>query len=909
MNKGMRFSLCLFLIFTLSIPLTAQMRRATAYFNNLEYAKAIPFYEKALKSKEDAQADANLALCYKMMKQYDRAEYWYAKSVSGTQVNPINYFYYGQVLRNNNKTEEARKQFELYIAKTPGDKSAESQLLSCKELKSWLGQSPAYTVKNEKQLNSSGADFAPVFFDKGLVFTSDRTAPDLLESGNDPASNASYLALFYASFKTQATDSVSFNQPKSFKKGPRSDYHTGPVAFDGAQQNMAYNAVEKERHLSKSQFVNRPKLFICHLEKDRFNSPVPFPFNSNTYSVAHPAFSEDGRDLFFSSDMPGGYGGKDLYVSHREGDTWGKPENLGPDVNTAKEEEFPYLRKDGLLFFSSDGHPGFGGLDIFSTKKSNKGKWTYVTNQGAPLNGPTDDFSIVFNENGSTGYFSSDRPGGKGNDDIYSFVVNNKFIRVAGKLLYSRDLADPAKGISLIILTETGKIIKVTTTDKNGFFKFENLPADASYSVKLDEEDPQLKGKNRAYITDEKDNVIRVMALHKGPGHQMVFKNLPADPNAPPELYTAEDLVNIAGNLLAGTNPAVALAGKQVVLKNDKGEIVQITTTNAFGAFAFKNLPPDQNFTVSLEENDTQLAPNTKITITNKSGKEIASVVTDSRGKFKYKLIPGEKNAMGMLNVADTELRLDLKGKLLAGDGSNLALANTTLRILNEKGELVQTVKTDAKGYFQFANLPSDQNYVVSIGEGNDPQLSKLDKLILTDGNGHVLRELKVNKTGKFDFKILPADQSTLGTVYVDDPWLKVLQLKQETDSRRKDSITIIENIYYAFGDWKILPDAENILAKVIQVMKNDPRLGIEVDSHTDSRASSEFNMNLSVKRAKTAVDYIVAHGIAASRIKGVGFGESRLLNKCADGVECTDDEHAKNRRTEFKITRGTPSK
>ena len=263
---------------------------------------------------------------------------------------------------------------------------------------------------------------------------------------------------------------------------------------------------------------------------------------------------------------------------------------------------------------------------------------------------------------------------------------------------------------------------------------------------------------------------------------------------------------------------------------------------------------------------------------------------------------------MSAITVADVDLRVDLKGALFAGEGNKNAIANTNISIVDEKGNVVQKTRTDAKGNFQFTSLPSDQNYSVVVGEGNDLHLANLDKIFLTDANGKVVKEVKKNKTGGYHFDVLPEDQSLMGTVYVDDPWLKVLQLKQNAQNnmngQKNGSITIIENIYYAFGDWKILPDAENILAKVVQVMKNDPGLMVEVDSHTDSRSSADFNMTLSNKRARTAVDYIVAHGIQSNRIRGVGFGETRLLNRCADGVECSDEEHAINRRTEFKITR-----
>ncbi|MFI5151394.1 MAG: OmpA family protein [Bacteroidia bacterium] len=883
-----------------------QIKRADEHFLNLEYAQAIPLYEKGLKKKLEPIPASRLAYCYKILKNYPMAEVWYAKTVSFADTDPLNYFYYGQVLKNTNKPEEAKVQFETYLNKVPGDKVAVTQINSCKEWKNWLKQSPLYSVKNVTQLNSPEDDFSPCYYDKGILFVSDRGVVDLLGNDLNRSTNTAYLAVYEVSYKNQNDDSVSFRPVREFSRSLNTGAHNGPVSFTADQKQIAFNRVDKNKKLSSKKFTNRPKIYFAQINKGRVDSVTDFPYNNDTYSVAHPSLSTDGNTLYFVSDMPGGFGGKDIYLSHKTGSAWSVPENLGPEVNTSRDESFPYIRKDGVLFFSSDGHAGFGGMDIYAATFKN-GKWGDVMNQGAPLNGSTDDFGIIFDESLRKGYFSSDRPGGKGKDDIYSFQVTNKFMRIAGKIMFSKDSQDPARNAIVSILTEDGQVLKVTKTDKTGFFQFENLPGDQWYAIKLDENDPVLQGKTRAYLTDEQGKAVRVTVIDlKGKStRKFIYTNLPADPNAAPELLTEDDMINLAGNLLSGTTPSKPIANQVVLLKNDKGEVVQKTVTNAFGAFAFKDLPPDQNFLIVMEENDLQLAPNTKITITNKSGKEIATTVIGPKGSFRYRLLASDKAVLSAITVEDSELRVDLKGGLFTGDGTKAAIPNMPVSIVNEKGVVIQTVKTDGNGGFNFINLPSDQNYAVVIGEGNDPRLANLKRLLITDAKGNIVRELNVTKNG-FRYKILPSDQSQMGTVYVDDPWLKVLQLKQETPNSAgsAESITIIENIYYAFGDWIILPDAENILTKVIQVMKNDPELVIEVDSHTDSRASAEFNMTLSNKRAKTVVDYIRDHGIQAYRIKGVGFGESRLLNKCADGVECSDEEHAKNRRTEFKITR-----
>ena len=509
------------------------------------------------------------------------------------------------------------------------------------------------------------------------------------------------------------------------------------------------------------------------------------------------------------------------------------------------------------------------------------------------MNCPTDDFGIIFNDDNTRGYFSSNRSGGKGSDDIYSFVALNKFLTVAGKILFSKNLNDPAKNAEVMLLSDEGKMIGTATTDNAGFFKFDKLDPDKKYMVKLDETDPRFVDKKKYYLTDEKDKIIRVTVINDK-GGKFVFQNLPADPNGLPELG-AEDDVTIAGNLLFGENPSKPLANTKVNLLNDKGEVVQTATTNAFGAFVFTDLPADQNFLVKVDESDTQLAPNTKVIITNKSGKEMQTTKSGDGGDFKFTFLASDKVGLKLMTVEDSELRFDLKGNLISDNKA--PIANSTINLVNEKGEVLQTTKTDANGSFQFTNLPADQNILFALDE-NDTKLKNIIKVFLTDVKGAVVKEFsRIN--GKFKFSILPADYTKMGVLYVDDPWLKVLQLKNEA---KKDSITIVENVYYNYGEYKILLEAEKTLDKVINIMKNDPSLVIDLSSHTDSRSTKEFNLKLSDQRAKAAVDYILKGGISKDRISGKGYGESKLINKCADGVECTEEEHAKNRRTEFKI-------
>lgn len=892
--KNLKSFVLLFFVTVITLHACSPLRKGNRYFKRNDYVNAARYYERVVNRRNHSEAIVKLAYSYWRLKDYIRAEEIYAKAVQLEKKDPIVHFYYAEVLRSNNKIEEAKQQYKKYVSLVPDDLMAEVKLNTLDEVKVLLNQTPQYDLVSLEGINTRAAEFSPMMYRNGIVFVAERTS-DLVNFDKYEFNSQPYLDIYYSERKGKANN---FSKAKGLSSRLNSFYHDGPITFN-EDHTLAFFTRVDVTSKRDTAYVNKPRLYSSHYTKGSWSRPEPFVYNNDKYLAAHPALSPDGKTLFFVSDMPGGKGGKDIYMSKREGDAWSVPVNIGSGVNTPGNELFPYFRKDGTLFFASDGHAGLGGLDIFYANIDG-GKWTNVTNMGVPINSTTDDFGIVFENSGdSKGYFSSNRSGGKGSDDIYGFVSNGKFLTLGGKILLSQDINDPARNAKIMLLREDGTVLKTTTTDAEGNFRFEKLPSEQKYMVKLDENDPVLADKSRYYMADENNKIVRVTVLNDA-GGKFVFQNLPADPNGLPQLDVND--VTIAGNLLVGkgNNPSQPLSNQKVNLVNEKGEVVQTTTTNAFGAFVFTNLPAGQDFLVRVDETDTELEPNSKIIITNKSGKELQSTTTGPKGDFKFAFLSSDKASMSLLSVEDSELRFDMKGVLLGPDKS--PLTNSKINLVNDKGEVIQTVTTDANGGFAFASLPADQNFLVMMDE-SDSRLEGLEKLLVADEKGNIVRELKA-KGGKFKFNVLPSESQQLGTIYVDDPWLKVLKLKTENQQVKKDSLIIIENIYYDYGKADILPEAQKTLDKVIQVLKNDPDITIEINSHTDSRSSAEYNLTLSQKRAKSAVDYIVKGGISAKRMSGIGYGESKLINDCRDGVECSEEEHAKNRRTEFKIVR-----
>lgn len=900
MKQIFRFSLFA-VILLMALPLHSQVRRGDKFFAAGEFSRAIPAYERGLRKKSDPQAMENLANCYRITKNYAKAEEWYAKAVAANpNCNAMVYFYYGMVLRNNGKNTEARTQFQRYLKQDPNDKKAEAQVQALDNMQVWLSQTPIYAIANVTSVNSPESDISPVYFDNGLLFVSDRGEKDVLYGENAPASGRAYYSVFYAAKAYEKEDSVTYARAKKLPKNINKDFHNGPVTVSGDGKLMAFNRVDRSVRMKSKHFVNRPKIYFATHKGNHWTAVEPFQYNSDDYSCAHPALSYDGQLLYFSSDMPGGMGGKDIWVCKLQADgSWGKPENLGAEVNTPGDEVFPFLRKDGMLFFSSDGQPGLGGLDVFSASLE-KGKWVNVTNQGAPLNSPFDDFNVEFNAEGSRGYFVSNRPGGMGDDDVYSFKVTSKFVRISGKLLGSKNGSDILPNTKVELLTKDGKLVKTTTTDAQGNFNFENLSADQSYIVRLNESDPAVSAKSKYYMADDQSTLVRVTVLDEV-GGKYTFQNLPVDPTQPPQLLSDDDYLTIAGNLISDGTPPQPLSNKNVLLKDDQGNTVQQTSTNEFGAFTFSHIPPDKTYIVTMDGADPALNASSRIVITNKSGKQLMATKPDANGRFEFRILKEDQATIGAMSVTDTDLRLDMRGTLVGADSARTPLINTKINIMNDKGEVVQTATTDDKGHFDFTNLPADQAFIVSVDEVKDPGLVSFGKLYIRDETGKIVKTLRMSAGGKFEFRVLPLDRTTIASVYVDDPWLQVLQMKAKANH---DSLTIIENIYYDYADWHILPAAEVTLEKVVRVMQLDPNITIEISSHTDSRSTADYNLKLSQKRAQAVVDYLVKRGVDKKRLTAIGYGESRLLNRCADGVDCSEEEHAKNRRTEFKINK-----
>ncbi|MCX7728091.1 MAG: DUF5723 family protein [Bacteroidia bacterium] len=466
---------------------------------------------------------------------------------------------------------------------------------------------------------------------------------------------------------------------------------------------------------------------------------------------------------------------------------------------------------------------------------------------------------------------------------------------IDGNILMNETDKEPVSNVKLYLLKENCEKADSTITDNKGYFKFVIRDTTQTYYVKVNENEEIAKGKARFFMA-RNDTLIRI--TKNFPCDKFVFTQLPFQKYLFIDLKR-DGILHIGGNLLILTdnNTTEALKNIKLIIKNQKGDIIDTITTNEFGSFTFKYLDYDQQYIITFAENDIQLTPGTKIILTNKNGKEIKRFIYFPGESFKFELLPYEKTILKDLEVEDTELNINIRGYLKTSKFEKLKKVKV---IITDEESPVQDLETDSTGLFFADNLKFRKgiSFVIPSGQ-KDSLLNKTDVILITDSKNRIIKRLVRGLGGDFKIQLLDLEKTTLAEYQINDPWLNVLKLKNKYSA---DTIKIREKINYALNAYK--PDAEGyrVLDKVTQIMKDNPKLIITISSHTDSRGNDKQNLTLSEKRARFAYEYIVSKGIDSNRLSYVGYGESKLLNNCGNKVKCTEQQHAENRRTEFDI-------
>lgn len=441
------------------------LQKANKEFELFAFNLAIKSYRSVLETEPtNVEALSNLASCHYHLNQIEEAVQWYKKAVLLDGVKPETIFKLGLALMNQGNYEEAKKWFLVYAEKVPDQGTHYAE--NCDFALSMLGVPALFRVKTE-YLNETAADFGAAFYSDQIVYASARTdikRNDDKESSNwtGDAKNQMYI--------TSTDENGYLRQPVFLRNDYKNEYNEGPVSYSGDGKWVAYtknNFVNGTRQLPSSGM--ELSIYIAEvIAGGDWHDAKPFPFNGSGYSSGYTYLNVDGTKLYFSSNRSDSYGGYDLYVSVKTGNTWSEPKNLGPTINSQGNEITPFM-EDGILYFASDWHPGLGGFDIFKATQNN-GVWGQVNHLGNAVNSSYDDYGLVYNNRRNLGYFTSNRPGGKGNEDIYQFS------QLADRVVITvRNAADnqPIPNAS-IDFSACGE--PVFTTDEKGQYSFQALP-------------------------------------------------------------------------------------------------------------------------------------------------------------------------------------------------------------------------------------------------------------------------------------------------------------------------------------------------------------------------------------------------------------------------------------------------
>ncbi len=531
LNKIFIIAAVLMFAFTANIHAQkARFIRANELYDVMAYAGALPRYEKVLK-KDSANNEAliKLADCYRRLNNMQKAAKTYEKIISKGIAQPIHKLYYAQALMELGNYDKAKS----YMAEYNADARGETFTKSMNDLDKFFKDTAFYKIET-LPFNSDLNDFSPRINKDKVVFASSRKRA-YVENHINTWTNNGFFKLYYTRKKANG----KYKCVKVFPHSVDNRYNAGPVSFS-KQSNTVYvtrNNIIDSKLVRAQDGQAKLQIYAASLNKKgtAYQYLVDFQYNNKEYNVMHPAISDDGNRFYFVSDMPGGKGGYDIWMCTRENNAWSAPKNLGKSVNTEGNEAFPFV-KGSLLYFSSNGLEGIGGMDIYKVPLDDKGMPSgNVYNMGVPLNSMGDDFGVVFDETGKTGYFSSNRKTLNMDDDIYGFIFKKdekKDILISGVTTdkESKELMDQTK---VTLLDKNNQVIEEVYTNENGNFTF-NAQRDQEYTIKGAKEEYFSTEKPVLTATDEKNDVIKEdLDLDKDPKLKLNIVVTDSKTNAP----------------------------------------------------------------------------------------------------------------------------------------------------------------------------------------------------------------------------------------------------------------------------------------------------------------------------------------------------------------------------------------
>lgn len=451
--------------------------KADKAYHSGRYYEAIDLYKYSYAKAKDKEKKAEItfmtAECYRMIQDNRHAEVWYNKAIRKRYPNPIAILYYGNALRANAKYEEALEQYAKFKELVPDDARADKGVTSCELSIEWMAKPTRYKLQNMQYFNSKQSDYGPAYGKsdyKQVIFSSSRDGATGNKTSGVTGEHYSDL------FKTRVDRKGKWSEPVPLGEGVNTEFDEGAPATNEKANTLYFTSFREDKD---GNMVC--KIFTSKREGIEWVKAEPLSFVADTITIGHPAISQDELTLLFSAEMRGGQGKKDIWKVTRASVSgeWGAPENMGAQINTPGNEVFPYVHTDGTLYFSSDDHPGMGGLDIFIANQNTDGSWA-INNMKYPINSPADDFGVVFEEEKERGYLSSNRPGGKGSDDIYQFSLPPIEFKLIGRVL-NQKTEEVIAGADVTLIGSDGTNLS-KKTENDGTFTYK-LGPNADYRI------------------------------------------------------------------------------------------------------------------------------------------------------------------------------------------------------------------------------------------------------------------------------------------------------------------------------------------------------------------------------------------------------------------------------------------
>ncbi len=485
--KNMKKLLVIIFVFSIQF-INAQdqeLARAKRFFDKTYYSEAIVLYQKLADEKPSQEVIKNLADSYFYTNDLVKAQRYYRLLISNynNDLDREYYFRYAQTLKATNKYDDANANLKEYYSKSANSEDSANFENDLKTLENVTAIGKRFEIKN-LAINTPNSEFGAVKYGDNLVFAGVKLKPGLFDK-KFKWDNETYLNIVAIPLKNiNSSDSIVHYFAKELKTG----MHESNAIFtkDGKTIYFTRNNSKNGKKKKDDNKISNLQIFKAELVEGKWTNITSLPFNSPNYSVEHPALSADEKVLYFASDMPGSFGSFDIYSVNINKGAFDTPKNLGPQINTNKREQFPFASADNKLYFSSDGHLGYGSLDVFVSEITGN-EYSKPINVGLPLNSNLDDFAFYIDSNTKEGFFASNREGGKGGDDIYQFKETKDLIVEDCKQFIAGTITDvdtqfALENATVLLQDSENKTLNTITTSADGKFNF-TVACETSYKI------------------------------------------------------------------------------------------------------------------------------------------------------------------------------------------------------------------------------------------------------------------------------------------------------------------------------------------------------------------------------------------------------------------------------------------